>query len=128
MNIYTSYFSNYKNIPQEFQCLSIANSKPKGLMVPTWKAVRPNWSTVKDLKNQKISQELFNQMYLQQLLQTYPYYDKQKMKELKSYLESFDLDIVLLCWEKEIDKCHRAILVKFLSYFFDTDWSFLGEL
>ena len=128
MNIYTSYFGNYKNIPQEYQCISIANSKPRGLFIPTWKEVMPKWSIVKSLKANEISYELFEQMYLNQLLHTYQFNDKQSLEKLRNYLENMNADIVLLCWEKDAEHCHRLILVNFLSYFFDFQWQFLGEL
>ena len=128
MNIYTSYFGNYKNIPQEFQCLSIANTKPQGLFIPTWKEVVPKWSIVKSFKANEISYELFEQMYLYQLFNTYQVNDIQKIAKLRNYLEYMNADIVLLCWEKDASHCHRLILVKFLKYFFDTSWNFMGEL
>lgn len=131
MNIYTSYFGNYKNIPQEYQCISIANSKPQSLFIPTWKEVMPKWSIVKSLKNKEITFGLFEQMYLCQLFQTYQINDKQKIEELKNYLESMGDNIVLLCWEKDAFYCHRYVLMHFLDFVNESykfSWQFQEEL
>lgn len=110
LKIYTSYFGNYKNVPQEYQCISIANSKPKGLNVPTWKDVVPNWNNVKAFKEQSISAYEFMTRYISDLT-----YDSslRHFNYLEKYKNKVDA-VVLLCWEKDRSLCHRVILADYL--------------
>lgn len=63
IEFYTSYFGNYKNIPQEYQCFSIANSKPSDINIPRLEEAIPKWSYVKSFKSNEISWQLFHDMY-----------------------------------------------------------------
>lgn len=108
--IYTSYFGNYKNIPSEYQCVSIANSKPDSINIPTWKEVRPNWSDVEAYKSHKITACQFAERYKSKL-------DTIRPIEALDYLNKFNADtIVLLCWESSYLYCHRYILALWLTY------------
>lgn len=101
--IYTSYFGNYRNIPPEYQCVSIANSKPR-IGVPTWCNVVPNWKDVEALKNNKMTSYEFALRYLHTL-------DSISVEQCTQYLNSFASDtIVLLCYEKHYFDCHRYLL------------------
>ena len=120
MKIYTSYFGNYKNIDSDIQCLSIANSKPQGLALIKWKEVVPNWSYVTSFKNKQISFELFKQMYLNYLM------NLKYSHDFKFYLEHFNSDVCLLCWEKDVNECHRKVLAEFLQQFYGIEY--MGEV
>lgn len=100
MKIYTSYFSNYKNLT-EYQCISIANSKPENIFIPTWQDVVPSWWMVDAFKQDKLGWGQFKQLYRKQLIGVD-----------FSYIEKFSLPVVLLCWEKESEHCHRRILAE----------------
>ena len=108
--IYTSYFANYKNIPQEYQCVSVANTKPDSLFIPEWELVRPAWSLVQHLKSKTIAFNDFAYYYSRQL-ETKPasYY----IEALRSY--SAGRPVVLMCWEKDYNECHRKILSYWLQ-------------
>ena len=115
MEIYTSYFGNYRRIPQEYQCISIANSKPQGLFIVECDLLKPIWSLVKKFKEQQISYTEFAQCYITQL-NTIPavvYYDKLRELSLRE-LSQFN-PIVLMCWEKQSTICHRAIAAHWLA-------------
>ena len=108
--IYTSYFANYKNIPQEYQCISVANTKPDSLFIPEWALVRPAWNLVQHLKSKTIAFNDFAYYYSRQL-ETKPasYY----IEALRHY--STGRPVVLMCWEKDYNECHRKILSYWLQ-------------
>lgn len=109
IKLYTSYFGNYRNIPPEYQCVSIANSKPK-IGVPTWMDVVPDWSDVEAFKKQKMTALEFTMRYIHKL-------DSKPAIQYLNYLKSFSSDtIVLLCWEKHYFDCHRLLLADWLHY------------
>ena len=110
MEIYTSYFGNYRRIPSEYQCVSIANSKPQGLFIPECSLLKPYWSTVQAYKNKDISYNQFAEQYIEQL-STAPvitYFDK--LKELSQFNP-----LVLMCWEEDYTICHRTIAAYWLT-------------
>lgn len=122
INIYTSYFSN-KNIPQEYQCISVANTQPSR-SYPKWREVIPSWFLAKSFKSKEISFELFRQIYLNQLIRK----SLADSYNFELYLNCLDNEnIVLLCWEKDYNNCHRKVLVEYLTYFY-TDLRYIGEI
>lgn len=106
--IYTSYFGNYRNIPPEYQCYSIANSKPR-LHIPTWVDVVPDWKNVNALKHQTITPTEFAIQYLSKL-------NKLSDEKLLDFLSSINSEVlVLMCWESHYFDCHRMLLAYWLS-------------
>ena len=120
IEFYTSYFGNYKNIPQEYQCFSIANSKPSGINIPRLEEAVPKWSYVKSFKSNEISWQLFSDMYLNRLIQKHYNFD------FEERLSKYDTKLVFLCWEKDVNKCHRSIFAKYLENFYC--FKYFGEL
>ena len=109
MEIYTSYFGNYRHIPQEYQCISIANSKPQGLFIVECDLLKPKWSLVQQYKAKNISYAEFAEQYITQLdaVPAIRYYEVLKSLSLSN-------PIVLMCWEKQSAICHRAIAAHWL--------------
>lgn len=110
MEIYTSYFGNYRRIPSEYQCVSIANSKPQGLFIPECNLLKPNWTIVKSFKNKDISYIDFAKAYIAQLNMTpaIKYFDN--LRELSQFNP-----LVLMCWEEDYAICHRTIAAYWLA-------------
>jgi uncharacterized protein YeaO (DUF488 family) len=111
MKIYTSYFGNYKNIPPNYQCISIANSKPDGLCISKWEDVVPPWGIVQKIKSHEMTGAEYREEYYKKLnskppIKYFEYLDKYSDQEA----------IVLLCWEKNFYDCHRGLLAYFLTY------------
>ena len=108
--IYTSYFANYKNISKEYNCVSIANSKPESLFIVTWKQVAPAWNLVQQFKSKNIAFNDFAYYYNQQL-------DTNPASYYITALQSFSnkRPVVLMCWEKDFIMCHRKILAYWLQ-------------
>lgn len=121
VEVYTSYFSNYKNIPSEYQCVSIANSRPSSICIPIWSDVIPHWSLVKAFKNKSISSNEFMGRYIEML-------KSKPLENYKNFLMQYKYPIVLLCWEKDCSWCHRSLLGSFLKVYLHDIVDFKGEL
>lgn len=99
--IYTSYFSKTSKVPNP---VSIANSKPKGIQIPRYNALVPDWNTiVKPYKDGKLSQSRYIDLYLDHL-------NKLNPVEVGEALEGK----TLLCWEAPDKFCHRHIAAQWL--------------
>ena len=105
MQIYTSYYANYKEIEPDYQCVAISNSTP--IRIPKWKDVVPNWQLVQQYKAGLLLPEQFSLLYRQQL-------DRCNTAKLYEYLQQFSYPVVLMCYEKDDRYCHRAILRDYL--------------
>ena len=110
MEIYTSYFGNYRRIPSEYQCVSIANSKPQGLFIPECSLLKPRWGIVQAYKNEAMSYTRFAEQYIGQLNATpaIKYFDS--LRELSQFNP-----IVLMCWEEDYTMCHRTLAAYWLA-------------
>lgn len=113
--IYTSYFSNLANLPKDAVLVSIANSQPKGLHLPTAKIFVPDWSLVSAYKRGEINEEEYHVQYLARL-QSLP-----NLPAIRQRLATYTVDrpesLIFLCWESKGKFCHRHILAEFFSEF-----------
>lgn len=110
MHIHTSYFAKYRQINPEWACISIANSKPAGIVIPECKQLMPEWRYVELIKQCRIDRDYFNQVYRISL-------DYGLSKTwLYNYFKSFNTEhIVLMCWEADPKECHRSVLMNYLK-------------
>lgn len=120
MDIYTSYFAQYSRIPAEYQCVSIANSKPENILIPTWNDTVPSWDIVEAFKNGESYYDVFKSEYCQQL-------STNSIDIYAEYLQKFNVPVVLLCWERDAGFCHRTILANYLAYHINSI-HYAGEL
>ena len=129
IEIYTSYFANYRSTPPDYQCVSIANTKPDSCFIPRWGAVLPAWEYVRAYKQKEISMTEFMTMYGAQLdrhralvyyadLVKYATGATNPSGSLE-FLMHVDMSkarpVVLMCWEKEAEYCHRVMLAYYLA-------------
>ena len=103
--IYTSYFANIKNLPENLRLISIARSTPKYVSCEKCVELFPDWEIINLVKTSlgKESEEKYTEAYLEQL-------EKLDAKEIANKLQNS----VLLCYEKHGDFCHRHIVAKWL--------------
>lgn len=107
--IYTGYFAKVKQYENAgLTTVSISGKAPSFYKGPEYKGLAPRWQMFNDWKKGKIDNfgytKLFNQ-YLETL-------DKESVKRA---LESFGEDVVLLCYEKPGDFCHRHLVADWLE-------------
>lgn len=119
--IYTSYFGNHRRLPKEMKCISIARKTPLGFTGECWEELAPSSDLLSDYKSGKTDKQGYTQRYLKQLddlADTNPdYFNRFKTDE----------DIILLCYEKMGDFCHRHILSNYLRTHYDLNVSEYGD-
>jgi len=113
--IYTSYFANWRKFQDKFT-VSIARFDPKYATVDfvarkVNDCIAPNVNTLNAIKSGEISQKEYEEQYLHQLNASV------RGADFIRYLLAISAgkDIVLLCYEKYGDFCHRHILAKWLN-------------
>ena len=111
MKIYTSYFGYLKNIPPEIIPVSIAKFPPKWFNGRELKILAPSKKLLWQAKQGKISEEEYTKQYMAQI---------QKVFNPPALLEKLETefsgkDIVLLCFEKKGEFCHRRLLAQWLE-------------
>jgi uncharacterized protein YeaO (DUF488 family) len=123
----TSYYAKFSRLSKEEKSryipVLISTSLPKWFLdreeyYMEYKLLAPSSNNVFKLKNNKMSQEDFTNAYT----------DKLKGLDLEQILEDLydyegitDTEIVLLCYEKSTDFCHRHILREYLNENFNTN-------
>lgn len=108
--VYTSNYFNKKI--KDLVKVNISVSIPKGISVDErWKTVAPDWFTLlKPYKDGEIDDDEYTKRYLRQL-------EEKKFEvitEFRELTQKHD-DIVLLCWCKKGNFCHRRILANWLE-------------
>lgn len=109
MKIFTSYFDNIGNIPEDMVTISIAGKCPDWYMRNEFKVLAPKYGFFMEWKKNKDNN----------------YYIKHFNEEVLNLLDADDIahrlcnisdgkDIVLLCYEAPDDFCHRHLVAKWL--------------
>lgn len=107
--IYTSYYAKMRSIPSTVCCISISRGIPSWYHGLSYNKLAPRWETVKKYKNGG-SWEDYVREYYETVL------DKLDPEEVYNDLMrlSGGKDVVLLCYEKSTDNCHRHIISEWL--------------
>ena len=108
MKIYTSYFSNIKNL--NVVPISISGNPPKGYSGLEYKKLAPKYSFFKIWKETGDNNYYirhFNQDVLDKLDANIVYKELEELSEGK--------DIALICYEKPEDFCHRHLVNEWLQ-------------
>jgi len=113
MKIYTSYFARLSKIRKDENLfpISIARFLPKWIEAPVYeyKKLAPSKELLLDIKNGDISVEEYKQIYKEEVL------DNLNPHALVTHLQNmapFDKDVVLLCYERPGEFCHRSLVVQ----------------
>lgn len=128
----TSYYAKFSRLSKEeknrYMPVLISTSLPKWFLdkeeyYMEYKLLAPSSDNVFKLKNNKMSQEDFTNAYTDKLKGL----DLEKiLEDLYDYEGITDTEIVLLCYEKSTDFCHRHILREYLNENFNTNITELG--
>lgn len=117
MAVYTSYFGAARKFPKDkFIKTAVCYLVPRGIGI--WNSVVPPAELVFGLKRGEITKEYYEDQYYKMLLDR-----KEQIANNIPYLKNGERDVVLLCYEKPNDWCHRHILARFLNTEFDLDVS-----
>ena len=107
--IYTSYFARCPKLPKGLVPISIARLAPAGYTGLEYKTLAPAWDILSEYKRTK-NEELYIRQYNYQLFLLSA---DLVVKELKELAKSDQ--IILLCYEKPNDFCHRHLVAKWLT-------------
>ena len=128
----TSYYARFSRLPKEekdrYMPILISTSLPKWFLdreeyYMEYKPLAPSSDNVFKLKNNNMSQEDFINAYIDKLKEL----DLERILEDMYDFEGFtDTEIVLLCYEKSTDFCHRHVLREYLNENFNTNITELG--
>ena len=111
MNIYTSYFSNLRNIPSDFVPVAICSGIPywyKGIWT---KMVAPKWDFFNEWKQNHDNNFYIEHFNKEVLDKTSPEIFINLLKNITNNAEN----IVLICYEKPNDFCHRHLVADWLN-------------
>ena len=107
------YTASYFEIANHYgELISISNRVPKGFKVDReFSSFRPDWELVHGFKEGYISWEKYVELYEKYLWENWG------KTVLPGFLDKFnkDRDCTLLCWCKDINRCHRSLAGKFLK-------------
>lgn len=110
MKIYTSYYAKLRTIPDEIVPISIAAKCPEFYTGIQYKKLAPKWGFFQQWKQNHDNDyyiEHFNAEVLD-LLDVNQVFDE--LQELSN-----GKDVVLLCYEKPSDFCHRHLVADWFS-------------
>lgn len=110
MKIYTSYFAKAKKLPKDLVQVSISLFPPKHFVGKEYKKIAPTQKILFDWKR-LANKEKYVREYQRDVLS--------KLDEAKVYSELEKIgqgkDIVLLCYEKSEDFCHRHLFAEWMT-------------
>jgi len=106
--IYTSYFSNIKNVENP---ISIAGKCPDFYKGPEYKKLAPKYTWWKQWHDEKLSNEWYFEQYNKTVLQTLN--PQKTLTELFSFYPGSD-NVTIMCWEKPGLFCHRHLISDWL--------------
>lgn len=107
--IYTGYFAKTKIYEQDgLQPVSIAGKTPGFFKGPKFPSLAPEYKMFSDWKKGKISDMEYTKIFTKRLNEL----DKEAIKR---FINSFDKPVVLLCYEKPGDFCHRHIVADWIE-------------
>ena len=110
MKIYTSYYANLKNIPEDIIPISIAGKCPDFYEGLQYKKLAPKYWFFQQWKINN-DNDFYIENFNKEVLNTLT--PKKVIEDLISL--SKGADVVLLCYEKPGDFCHRHLVANWLN-------------
>lgn len=124
--VYTSYYAKTKGRSgYDTVYVTVSNTKPHWYDTPheDMRELSPSWNIINDYKEGRISYAQFKEAYRNELISRYETVENIRELILCRLNVVSEIPIVLLCWEKNGNECHRTALAEFV--FPD---EYLGEL
>lgn len=111
--IYTSYFAKLSKLPSNITPIAICGKSPEWYKGIQYKKLAPKWSFFSVWK-QTHDNEYYIKHFNEEVLNTLNV--ETVIKELYSLAnKNQDEDIVLICYEKPGDFCHRHLVAEWLT-------------
>jgi len=109
--IFTSYYGNWRKFPAGFTLVSISQACPPGVACLKAPLLAPSKSLLADYKGGKVDEGEYEDRYLSEL--------GMKRDYLAGVLTAMKgKDVILLCYEKSSDFCHRHLFRKYVEQTF----------
>ena len=113
MKIYTTYFANLRNLPEDIVPIAICGKAPKGWEGLSYPPLAPlKWWWIEWKYNKNEDQEYFKGMYkdtvLDALIPLSVYNDLERMSGGK--------DVALVCYESPEKFCHRHLVADWFKW------------
>ena len=110
--IYTTYFGNYRKFPNDALPLGVTRFKPSYWEYPNIENLAPSENLLRQFKDKTIDEYVFGQKYLNELSER-----GLTPHGVRSILESVanGRDILLCCYERPGEFCHRHLLANWLG-------------
>ena len=112
--IYTSYYANYRKFKGMFR-VSISRTAPINSYDLQLIKLAPSAELLQKYKGNSITNEEYTSVYHNQLLKLENNGYIAKFVKALSTLQELHGDVVLLCYEKKSDFCHRHLLAEYLN-------------
>lgn len=112
MRVYTSYFAASQNFNKNAIVLGITRFPPSwwnGLNIDKW---APSEKLLRQYRNKEIDEFVFSIEYIQELRERG--FTQKKVKEILETIGG-NRDIILCCYEKPGDFCHRHIFANWMT-------------
>ena len=110
MKIYTSYFSALRKLPETIVPISICGRAPEKFYGIQYKILAPKYGFFQEWKQNHDNDAYIREFYKQVL-------NPLSAKEIYRQLENLSggMDVVLVCYERPGDFCHRHLVADWLS-------------
>lgn len=109
--IYTSYFANWRKFPPGAKVIGITRYPPNNFKGLNWNELAPSQKLLNEWKTKSMNEKEFYWQYLRELINK----DKSTIKGELRQLDKQAGNVVLCCYEKKGDFCHRHILAEWLD-------------
>ena len=110
--IFTSYFAKLKNLPDNAIPVSICGKAPDWYKGCQYKKLAPKYSFFSKWKETH-DDDYYIQHFYEEILNTLN--ANEVIKEIYSLIQDKDKDIILICYEKPGDFCHRHLVAEWLT-------------
>ena len=109
--IYTSYFANWRKFPPGAKVIGVTRWPPHAFAGLNWNDLAPSQELLNSWKIKQLDEKQFKYQYLRELLGK----DRQLVRGELRQLDKQAGNVVLCCYEKKGDFCHRHILAEWLD-------------
>ena len=108
--IYTSYFANWRNFPKDAIVIGITRIPPNYWKEPNYNILAPSKELLMSYRLGEIDERIFRRRYFNELAAR-----ELDPQTVADELLKYDKDVILCCYEKPGEFCHRHLLAEWLS-------------
>lgn len=113
--IYTSYFGQLKSIPRDIVPIAICGKAPAWWSGLQYRKLAPTPEALIEWKREGDT-DLFIERYYEQVLNKLnPAQVKKELLNLSTYMNLRNRNVVLVCYEKSEDFCHRHLVEEWFN-------------